>query len=983
MKSDSSRDTFDARKHYSGVRMQQGRVQVDADWNEQHEIVAHRVRTEAADLIGRCGGPLHHAAFHIVASPADLSAEERALPENAPIAGVSGSDFLISAGRYYVDGVLCENERLTSYLNQPDLPGGVRIATPGLYIVYLDAWQRHLTVLDDPSIREVALGGPDTATRTKTVWQVKYWFAGAAAAGNCLTTFADFDAAIAPGTGTLAARAKPDPTSTNPCIVPPGAGYRGLENQLYRVEVHDAGAAIDATTAGTAVTRVVNTSNQVQFTGSASWTVGQAVEIFSGKAGSDPMNGTLAAIVAKDDPSKTLTLSIAVADLGLEEPHLRAVGASYKWSRNNGAIVTAIESIDGADVTVHDLGPDSVLGFSEGQWIEISDDARELNGLPGQLARISRIDRAINLITLSAAPRPLSTQAGGVDKTLHPKLRGWDGIGAIKFHPLTTEDHVLDLEDGVEVRFAAGTFRSGDYWTIPARTATADAQSGNIEWPHDAAGAPLAQLPFGIRHRYCRLAMLQWNGRTFGAIEDCRRLFPPVTELTSLFYVSGDGQEAMPDLTQPAQLVQLPQQLIVGVANGRWPVPNAKVRLKVTLGNGHVLPGAQGGVQVDPVTLDVRTDAAGLASCAWQIDATTRSQQLTATLFDADDRAVHLPVIFTANPSVAAQVAYDPGRCKSLQGQKTVQQAIGQLAQLVSLYEAGGNNQQGAPGAALAPLRVLAASACGPVEGRRVNFKVLGPSGTVAPDEAATDANGFATTVWTLGASPGRQEVEATLSGDGLAAPTSVRFTASLGAASEAGIEIRFVRTLADGGKDLVNDTLVEVTRLDKGIDIECSELLAPESVGASPNPPSRFPAAVAEKPTCTLTLDLPYPIGTDRNFWNDNFPVVGFQSVIVACTVVARENVIRWTPTTSANSWLQTVLLKRLQDNQVADRVLARLTLKGNFIYGGERARELVYLDGQAFGIPGAGGRVALRLPSGDGRKGGDFESWFWLIAR
>ena len=38
-------------KHYSSVRMQQGRVQLDADWNDQVEIQNHLSRTEAADVI--------------------------------------------------------------------------------------------------------------------------------------------------------------------------------------------------------------------------------------------------------------------------------------------------------------------------------------------------------------------------------------------------------------------------------------------------------------------------------------------------------------------------------------------------------------------------------------------------------------------------------------------------------------------------------------------------------------------------------------------------------------------------------------------------------------------------------------------------------------------------------------------------------------------------------------------------------------------
>ena len=35
MSGDYTRFTFDPLKRYSGVRMQQGRVQLDSDWNEE------------------------------------------------------------------------------------------------------------------------------------------------------------------------------------------------------------------------------------------------------------------------------------------------------------------------------------------------------------------------------------------------------------------------------------------------------------------------------------------------------------------------------------------------------------------------------------------------------------------------------------------------------------------------------------------------------------------------------------------------------------------------------------------------------------------------------------------------------------------------------------------------------------------------------------------------------------------------------------
>jgi len=58
--------------------------------------------------------------------------------------------------------------------------------------------------------------------------------------------------------------------------------------------------------------------------------------------------------------------------------------------------------------------------------------------------------------------------------------------------------------------------------------------------------------------------------------------------------------------------------------------------------------------------------------------------------------------------------------------------------------------------------------------------------------------------------------------------------------------------------------------------------------------------------------------------------------------------------------------------------RLLVHLTLKGNFIYAVEHAN--VNLDGEVFGVL-QGSTLEVKLPrSGDGRRGGDLEMWFWL---
>ena len=438
MKADLSRSTFSPTKHFHDVRLQQGRVQLDADWNEQLDITAHRVETETVDVVGTCGAPKHDDAFAIAAAVADLPAAQQ--PAATALGALAAGDFFLSAGRFYAHGLLCENETPVKYSAQPDSPGGMPLAATGLYLAYLDVWPRHLTFLDDQAIREVALNGPDTATRVKTIWQVKLVKVGATGAtADCAADYAPYDSAAAAPTGELSARAEPGATSDKPCIIEPGAGYRRLENQLYRVEVHAGGA-----------------------------------------------NGT----------------------------------ATFKWSRDNGAVAALWQST--ADTHIIQLQrppPDDKLGFAVGQWVEITDDARELSGQPGMLVQLTKVEP--QFLTLGTLSEPLSKFK------LNAKVRRWDSANTNDTAGDITisANKWIDLEDGVQVQFEAGTFRTGDYWLIPARTAT-----GDVEWPRDSAQKPIPALPHGVRHVYCRIGFVDFDGTTITPT-DCRALFPPLTEI--------------------------------------------------------------------------------------------------------------------------------------------------------------------------------------------------------------------------------------------------------------------------------------------------------------------------------------------------------------------------------------------------------------------------------------------------------------------
>ena len=58
MSFDTSRSRFDPWKNYSGVVMEQGRVQLDSDWNEWlARAQSRRIQAGTLDILGRAAYP--------------------------------------------------------------------------------------------------------------------------------------------------------------------------------------------------------------------------------------------------------------------------------------------------------------------------------------------------------------------------------------------------------------------------------------------------------------------------------------------------------------------------------------------------------------------------------------------------------------------------------------------------------------------------------------------------------------------------------------------------------------------------------------------------------------------------------------------------------------------------------------------------------------------------------------------------------------
>ena len=490
MRGDFSRLRFEKTKHYTSVLEQQGRVALDADHNEQRAIDEHIRETEGIDIIGPYGGPEDDAGFAIT---------------------VSGKTIQIGDGRYYVQGILCENEAQTSYGSQPylihpavsdsDLLAELASGSVDSIRLFLQVWRRLVTPLDDPCLREPALGQADTTVRRQTVWRV------------------------------IAQTTKSTQSSSSKTFVPSNARERKLMERFSGARQPffiAKGGNLPVRGGGTAP---VNTGTSTPGTGTNVGTVDCCVDMYQPAAVAAP--GKLSAQTTGGSSACSCEPTPSAGYRGLENQLYRveihqsgnAAKATFKWSRENGSVVAAITGISGADVMVDSLGPDANLGFQPGQWVELSDDTYLFGpnpNQPGELFQIKSINAEQRILTMTAA-------VAQVDPSRNARLRRWEqsGTTATANGVSLSAGSWLDLENGIQVQFAPGNFISGDYWLLPARTAT-----GQIEWPPCGSDGATFQPPHRTEIYLAPLACIHWDAnRQSVNIEDCRRFFPPLTDV--------------------------------------------------------------------------------------------------------------------------------------------------------------------------------------------------------------------------------------------------------------------------------------------------------------------------------------------------------------------------------------------------------------------------------------------------------------------
>jgi hypothetical protein len=212
MKTQISRDTFQPTRRYSGVQLQQGRMIVDADWNELSDIVRARLEAALADAVS----------------------------SGAPKVGglelfFSGPNLLVRPGRLYVEGVpatLDGPDSGVALTAQPDYPHSPPLPAAGNLRFYADVWERSVSALEDAELMDPGLHGADTATRSQTMLQIKW----------CDPAVNPADATVNPvlGSAPLSLRLRSIAAAGDPCD-PCAAEVEVDErigNYLFRVEVH-------------------------------------------------------------------------------------------------------------------------------------------------------------------------------------------------------------------------------------------------------------------------------------------------------------------------------------------------------------------------------------------------------------------------------------------------------------------------------------------------------------------------------------------------------------------------------------------------------------------------------------------------------------------------------------------------------------------------------------------------------------------------
>jgi hypothetical protein len=238
MSSDKARLSHDANQQYRTVVAQQGRVTLEADWNEAQQIASEEQQANLINIIGSSGTP--DDGYRVL--------ETGTTP-------TPSFDFSVQQGTMYVGGNRVVLPTEVKYSNQsewldrvedPDWvdPSTLNKTQSQREFIYLLLREQEVSAVEDRTLLETALGGPDTTQRTRLVQRI---VRSQTADNTCEIAFRThwqtkgltFDSKTMrlKSSATLQVKFLESATKLDSCDPEARGGYLGAENQLIRVQI--------------------------------------------------------------------------------------------------------------------------------------------------------------------------------------------------------------------------------------------------------------------------------------------------------------------------------------------------------------------------------------------------------------------------------------------------------------------------------------------------------------------------------------------------------------------------------------------------------------------------------------------------------------------------------------------------------------------------------------------------------------------------
>ncbi|WP_327349100.1 DUF6519 domain-containing protein [Streptomyces europaeiscabiei] len=1030
MHGDFTRWTFQPQQAYRAVLLQQGRVLLDADWNEQAAITAHHDEVRTGDVVGPDGGPTDGAGFAVVTAAAERPA------------ATPWSDLRITPGRYYVAGTLVEAPAPTApetvgwpfadqpYVREVDgVPAVTEPATNGRYAVLLDVWTHHVTADERAALLEPALGGPDTTIRAQTVWRVRLM---------SLTAGQDMAALRAPGffattRGTMAALLSRPDAPVDPCrLTTSSGGYTRLENQLYRVEIRDTEAGgtefVWSRENGSVVASLLAVTAAVDGD-SAELTLdregpdkelsirpGDTVEVTGVDLQLRGRAGFLATVTAQRGTRLTVhwtgAAPASLATLG-RTPLVR------RWEGPARPLDTGpLDLEDGIQVRFpHDSGTRA----TGDHWLV---PARTVRLLYGQTATAGSIDWPAGPNGQGEALPP----SGPVRQTtalaiLHRQNDGWtleadcrrlfpalihlvtldpaggDGQEAPPGRALPQPLRVAARNGGLPLAGARVRFRTqggrleGGEGTDTERIALCDSHGvAQVTWTLDAPG-PATQTVTAelLDHEDGRSVTLTGRHSTadrisftapsgcgvFAASETVQSALEKVAGRRTLRLLGGDGQHLRPQ----DKVLPQPVRLVVDSACG--PVSGAQV--VATAGTGGLVlkaTGAQPPADLSTAggqgTATVTTSADGSAALWWQPADAAATDVLRLALLNAP--GAPLAVTAQALPKervTAAEVSFaPPANCGVFGASESVETALRKIVDRAELRLLGGDGQHlQAQGKVLPqPVRVVADSICGPVANKQVvatattGGLVLKATGAQPPADLST-AGGQASAT----------------------APTAADGSVAFWWQPAPGIPSDTLRLVLQNSPGAPLTVTAQAPR--RGIhitDVKVNGETPLKLINSDPLTPAILrrgifaqvdqdidQRSVKGKGVCYVELDLPWPLDGETSPWGG--PRIGVRTVkLPSKPFDPGSRFVQWFAQDTTTQWLDNQLPSQLGALPASVRpIVGRFVVEGSAIIGADPA---LRVNCHAPFRLDADGVTRIQLPTDDAVIGGRFALTFFL---